>query len=133
MKQDNEDKSLNLCSKCNDKFENRETLINHASSEHRDENKKVPCPYPGCKTAIVRPDKLKIHYKVCHEKSESYQCSYCDKHYATKKSLMKHVETAHEGNKPHKCSFCYVKFSDKNEFKEHVANFHQGRESQKEW
>ena len=69
---------------------------------------------------------MKTHIKRVHLKSESYQCTICEKFYTTERYLQNHIETIHNKMKPHECLICHKTFSQKSTVNLHMKAVHEG-------
>eukprot|EP00092_Neocalanus_flemingeri_P019359 GFUD01020969.1.p1 GENE.GFUD01020969.1~~GFUD01020969.1.p1 ORF type:complete len:694 (+),score=147.76 GFUD01020969.1:33-2114(+) len=68
------------------------------------------CPY--CRQVLKTRNSLSRHISVVHLDEKKFDCSDCDKHFATKADLVKHKKATHEEDKNEliACDICNEKF-----------------------
>ena len=81
-----------LCYQCENKFNNKNTLLKHQESKHS--GIKFSCTNCGYQT--IERSRLSRHQKTKHE-GVKYQWDECDADFTDRSSLRRHKRTIHEG------------------------------------
>ncbi|RXG68523.1 Zinc finger Y-chromosomal protein [Armadillidium vulgare] len=106
----------------------REGLWSHSSvsnvpvgGEFSNLSKRKRCAYCIYETAST--ECLRRHIRFKHTKERPFQCSICNKSFATKYDLRSHVRI-HTGEKPYKCFYCSQTFAQSSNRSTHMKSKH---------
>ena len=77
-----------------------------------------------------RKQEVKKHTINVHqiqEQQNNFNCSICEKSFATSKFLKHHIKGVHEGHKDCKCEYCGKSFSQARNLKKHIQTIHNSK------
>lgn len=116
------------CSWCDKTFLHQHTLNQHVARSHRGER---PHQCTHCEESFMRKQQLRSHLFSRHgEVIEDYKCSYCEKCFTTRISLVEHTRI-HTNEKPHSCPVCLKQFARKSSLRSHLRT-HQTQWDEKQ-
>ena len=97
-----------VCKICEIKYENKQELNLHFSSDHRVDKDSIKCSTDGC-IRIISKKTIQTHVKIAHKETIWLKCDYmygqtsiCDKKYTCSFQLRRHKEKGHITYKPKK-------------------------------
>ena len=117
------------CQLCSFKSKWKTGLKKHVRQKHTDTGrKKSICNicgiYLSCQNDVSR------HVKEVHDRSVSYQCSYCTKSFHKKANLKVHLNI-HTGEKPYICTLCDRAFGGASNLYHHKKKHHPDNDNVK--
>ncbi|KAL3284273.1 hypothetical protein HHI36_018431 [Cryptolaemus montrouzieri] len=144
------DMSEYICSLCGEIYSSEDDLKTHKTNIHAEEAARLQCDecgkqytYEGdlsrhiktkhegfiykcevCEKSFNNNQSLKEHILVKHDESyvkPKYPCTFCDKHFSCKKTLMLHVKNIHYGLRHfYICDMCGKSLATPNSFRNHL-------------
>lgn len=114
--------ALKLCSVCEARFANKNTLKRHMRRRHKN-FRPYQCGY--CTKDFTEKYVLKRHLLV-HTDKRPYKCTEaaCNRAYKERGSLKQHIQTVHKGIKDRQCSICNKFFAKFSTLRVHIQNVH---------
>lgn len=67
-----------------------------------------------------------LHHKILHINEKRFSCTYCQKSYTRKDSLIPHIRSKHSSEKLYQCDICKKSFFEKSVLERHKKS-HQKR------
>ena len=125
-----------VCDDCGKSFKQKQSFLDHSLThltEEEQDQKKLPCPYPGCDYSNLRKPNLDKHIQRVHEKKKNFQCSLCPKSFFSKTNFDEHTNGVHLNLKPLQCDLCGFCSAYSSTVREHkkVAHGTQGKWKQR--
>ena len=109
------------CEECSTSFSKLSHLKRHVKAQHTKYEEEYDCDECGKK--FNRHDNLLKHMRYTHnvkrktlvlpginDELENFPCSYCEKVYTQKFSLIRHIESKHSKEKNYRCTICDKSF-----------------------
>ena len=136
------------CQHCGKKFCDKGTFNMHLLTH---EEKKVKCPYAGCRLAFRLESELNLHYRthtgerpflcdICgyggktrnqlnrhrrvHTQERNYHCQYCTYKASNSTNLRRHMRI-HIGSKPYRCPYCSHRANCVENIRKHILKTKQ--------
>lgn len=75
-----------LCDECNFVSISAVNIVLHKKYEHT-EKKNYHCDFEGCKKTFARPEQLKAHIRLTHQKIKDKTCKQCNRSFSTSKEF----------------------------------------------
>ena len=113
------------CPICDRNFIIQQLMIDHISSDHRNDNKEAFECYL-CKVRFSH-ENLQSHFKTVHKGRKPFKCTICNKTFMMKRTLADHISTVHEGKNLLQCSHCVKTFGYKTSLDDHISKVHEGK------
>ena len=113
------------CPICDRNFIIQQLMIDHISSDHRNDNKEAFECYL-CKVRFSH-ENLQSHFKNVHKGRKPFKCTVCNKTFMMKRTLADHISTVHEGKNLLQCSHCVKTFGYKTSLDDHISKVHEGK------
>ena len=113
------------CPICDKNFIIQQLMIDHISSDHRNDNKEAFECYL-CKVRFSH-ENLQSHFKTVHKGRKPFKCTICNKTFMMKRTLADHISTVHEGKNLLQCSHCVKTFGYKTSLDDHISKVHEGK------
>ena len=82
-----------------------------------------------CSKEFTNKNKLNVHIKGVHEKSEEHKC-ICGKIFYRKSDFNLHKSTVHDGIKKFKCEPCKKSYTQSSALRTHISSVHEKLEPQ---
>jgi len=118
-----------VCEMCASQFHSKADFIEHLLTEHgvniKEKFDKNIYECSECKFYSSRLYLVKAHQKKKHAQPCVISCPYCNKDFATEKTLRCHVNTVHVGLIAATCEICSAKFKSNNAFTSHMFLKHK--------
>ncbi|XP_051770174.1 histone-lysine N-methyltransferase PRDM9 isoform X2 [Ctenopharyngodon idella] len=118
-------KSLPICTECEQSFSDLETLKTHQCAGQDNNKMEEPQETPAsqhvcgeCLRAFSNFDLLKAH-ECIQQGDGSYCCSHCNLYFNRMCNLRRHERTIHSKEKPYCCTVCLKSFTQSSGLKRH--------------
>ena len=111
------------CEICEVCFTTKRSLKLHIASVH---GKQKPYNCELCNTKFTQQGSLKAHIESVHEGKKPFQCDYCGFRTSAKQKLTVHIEGTHEGKK-HYCSYCDKNYTQRGTLVSHMRSHITGK------
>lgn len=111
------------CNICQLTFNRNDTMLLHKKNHGEKYSKIIHCD--KCKKSFQTNSSF-LRHKRLHDNDKRFSCSYCQKSYTRKDSLITHIRSKHTGEKPYQCNICKISFFEKCVLERH-KNSHQKR------
>lgn len=113
------------CPICDRNFIIQQLMIDHISSDHRNDNKEAFECYM-CKVRFSH-ENLQSHFKTVHKGRKPFKCTVCNKTFMMKRTLTDHISAVHEGKNLLQCPYCVKTFGYKTSLDDHISKVHEGK------
>ncbi|XP_055588159.1 zinc finger protein 83-like [Uranotaenia lowii] len=123
------EKTVNVCSICDENFDHADKLKQHISRKHkvaesRNDFKKWDKQCTICGKKFSDAGGLLKHTRTIHLKEKNFNCDRCDKKFAKRKLLEQHYALRHLQKHQFECEFCQKPFYRRNEYVNHRKQNH---------